>query len=67
MARFGIQLNLVLLALVTVSMQLFNRVYRTSKQVIDEEFHLRQGLHYCRGNFTIVRLISVFYRLCIVM
>lgn len=54
MIRFGIQLNLVLLTLITVSMQIFNRVYRTSKQVIDEEFHLRQGLHYCRGNFTIV-------------
>lgn len=54
MVRFGIQLNLMLLALITVSMQIFNRVYKASKQVIDEEFHLRQGLHYCRGNFTIV-------------
>lgn len=63
MVRFGLQLNLVLLALITVSMQIFNRVYKTSKQVIDEEFHLRQGLHYCRGNFTIVSTYLIFLSL----
>lgn len=37
-----------------ISLPIFNQVYETSKQVIDEEFHLRQGLHYCDGNFTVV-------------
>lgn len=36
-----------------VTFLLFHLVYNTSKQVIDEEFHLRQGEHYCRGRFHI--------------
>lgn len=30
---------------------LFNLVYHTSKQVVDEEFHLPQGEHYCQRRF----------------
>lgn len=47
-----------------VTFLLFHLVYNTSKQVIDEEFHLRQGEHYCRGRFHIVSVASVI--LCIV-
>uniref|UniRef100_A0A1Q3F5Q3 Dol-P-Glc:Glc(2)Man(9)GlcNAc(2)-PP-Dol alpha-1,2-glucosyltransferase n=1 Tax=Culex tarsalis TaxID=7177 RepID=A0A1Q3F5Q3_CULTA len=36
-----------------VTFLLFHLVYNTSKQVIDEEFHLRQGEHYCHGRFHI--------------
>ncbi|KXJ78683.1 hypothetical protein RP20_CCG003726 [Aedes albopictus] len=36
-----------------VSFVLFNLIYRTSKVVIDEEFHLRQGEHYCHGRFDV--------------
>lgn len=43
---------------------LFLKVFDTSSLVIDEEFHLRQGLHYCNGEFKIVRFsgfdVSVF-------
>lgn len=35
----------------TISVPLFNAVYDASQQVIDEEFHLRQGLQYCGGIF----------------
>ena len=38
-----------------VSFAVFNKVYETSQQVIDEEFHLRQGDHYCHGRFQVVR------------
>ncbi|XP_062560968.1 putative Dol-P-Glc:Glc(2)Man(9)GlcNAc(2)-PP-Dol alpha-1,2-glucosyltransferase [Armigeres subalbatus] len=37
----------------TVSLALFNLIYRTSKVVVDEEFHLRQGEHYCHGRFEV--------------
>lgn len=37
-----------------LSFLVFNKVYATSKLVIDEEFHLRQGLHFCNGRFDIV-------------
>ncbi|EAT40471.1 AAEL007809-PA [Aedes aegypti] len=36
-----------------ISLILFNLVYRTSKVVVDEEFHLRQGEHYCHGRFDV--------------
>uniref|UniRef100_A0A182KBH1 Dol-P-Glc:Glc(2)Man(9)GlcNAc(2)-PP-Dol alpha-1,2-glucosyltransferase n=1 Tax=Anopheles christyi TaxID=43041 RepID=A0A182KBH1_9DIPT len=36
-----------------VSLAVFNKVYETSRQVIDEEFHLRQGDHYCHGRFQV--------------
>lgn len=34
-----------------VTVILFNLVYHTSKLVVDEEFHLIQGEHYCHGRF----------------
>lgn len=37
-----------------VSFALFNRVYATSSEVIDELFHVGQGLKYCNGNFSAV-------------
>lgn len=36
-----------------VSIVLFNLIYRTSKTVVDEEFHLPQGEHYCHGRFEV--------------
>ncbi|KAJ6633375.1 putative Dol-P-Glc:Glc(2)Man(9)GlcNAc(2)-PP-Dol alpha-1,2-glucosyltransferase [Pseudolycoriella hygida] len=35
------------------SVFIFFKVFDTSNLVIDEEFHLRQGLHYCNGDFRI--------------
>lgn len=37
-----------------VSIPLFHLVYHASQLVIDEEFHLRQGQHYCNGSFDVV-------------
>lgn len=37
-----------------VSIPIFIVVYNASDNVIDEEFHLRQGKHYCNGSFEIV-------------
>ncbi|ETN67485.1 alpha-1,2 glucosyltransferase ALG10 [Anopheles darlingi] len=42
---------LLLCAFALVSLLVFHKVYETSQLVIDEEFHLRQGDHYCRGRF----------------
>lgn len=36
------------------SVPLFLRVYATTEMVIDEEFHLRQGLHFCNKRFDVV-------------
>ncbi|XP_053951937.1 putative Dol-P-Glc:Glc(2)Man(9)GlcNAc(2)-PP-Dol alpha-1,2-glucosyltransferase [Anastrepha ludens] len=35
------------------SLPLFLRVYATAPTVIDEEFHLRQGLHFCNKRFDV--------------
>ncbi|XP_065359549.1 putative Dol-P-Glc:Glc(2)Man(9)GlcNAc(2)-PP-Dol alpha-1,2-glucosyltransferase [Calliphora vicina] len=35
------------------SLPLFLRVYATTQMVIDEEFHLRQGLHFCNKRFEV--------------
>lgn len=40
------------------SVFLFLKVFDASNLVIDEEFHLRQGLHYCNGDFKVVRYFS---------
>ena len=40
------------------SLYLFYNVNETSEQVIDEEFHLRQGKHYCNGEFDVVSTIA---------
>lgn len=37
-----------------VSKIIFDNVYLTSKQVIDEEFHIPQGLAYCNFHFDTV-------------
>lgn len=42
-----------------VSFYVFLKVYETSLLVIDEEFHLRQGMHYCNGDFA-----EVYASLC---
>lgn len=34
------------------SVPIFNKIYATTQSVIDEEFHLRQGLHYCHQRFS---------------
>ena len=36
------------------SLPLFLRVFATTQMVIDEEFHLRQGLHFCNKRFEVV-------------
>ncbi|XP_058822331.1 putative Dol-P-Glc:Glc(2)Man(9)GlcNAc(2)-PP-Dol alpha-1,2-glucosyltransferase [Topomyia yanbarensis] len=36
-----------------VTLLLFHYVYQTSQQIVDEEFHLRQGKHFCQGRFHI--------------
>ncbi|XP_058118003.1 putative Dol-P-Glc:Glc(2)Man(9)GlcNAc(2)-PP-Dol alpha-1,2-glucosyltransferase [Anopheles ziemanni] len=36
-----------------ISWLVFNKVYGTTQLVIDEEFHLRQGNHYCMGRFQV--------------
>ncbi|XP_055613264.1 putative Dol-P-Glc:Glc(2)Man(9)GlcNAc(2)-PP-Dol alpha-1,2-glucosyltransferase [Uranotaenia lowii] len=40
-----------LVVYVVVTMVLFHFVYQASQLVVDEEFHLIQGEHYCRGRF----------------
>uniref|UniRef100_A0A182RI00 Dol-P-Glc:Glc(2)Man(9)GlcNAc(2)-PP-Dol alpha-1,2-glucosyltransferase n=1 Tax=Anopheles funestus TaxID=62324 RepID=A0A182RI00_ANOFN len=37
----------------SISFVVFNKVYETTQLVIDEEFHLRQGSHYCHGRFQV--------------
>lgn len=37
-----------------ISKLIFDNVYLTSKQVIDEEFHIPQGLAYCNYHFDTV-------------
>lgn len=46
-----------------LSLFLFNKVYETSDEVIDELFHLKQGLEYCHENFSAVNysLFTFFY------
>ncbi|KAI9587063.1 putative Dol-P-Glc:Glc(2)Man(9)GlcNAc(2)-PP-Dol alpha-1,2-glucosyltransferase [Glossina fuscipes] len=45
-------LTLCLLFLI-YSLPLFVRVYGTTQMVIDEEFHLKQGLHFCNKRFDV--------------
>lgn len=51
---------LTLVSFTTISFLVFNQVYKTSKLVIDEEFHLRQGLHFCEGRYHIVSTPASF-------
>lgn len=43
-----------------ISLITFERVYETSKEVIDELFHIEQGLNFCNyGNFQEVIRLSL--------
>ncbi|XP_061393164.1 putative Dol-P-Glc:Glc(2)Man(9)GlcNAc(2)-PP-Dol alpha-1,2-glucosyltransferase [Musca vetustissima] len=42
---------LLVLVFAAYSLPLFLRVYSTTQMVIDEEFHLRQGIRYCQKQF----------------
>lgn len=42
-----------------VSVPLFHQVYQIAQLIIDEEFHLRQGEHYCHGRFEIVSFSAI--------
>lgn len=44
-----------------ISLLIFEQVYETSKEVIDELFHIEQGLHYCYGMFMEV-IFSAFIK-----
>jgi hypothetical protein len=45
-----------------VSIVLFDEVYEASGEVIDELFHIGQGLQFCQGNFSAVnrRFVYIF-------
>lgn len=47
-------LYVILAIYLTLTIPMFYQVYEASQLVIDEEFHLRQGRHYCDGNFSVV-------------
>lgn len=55
--------NLLLLVAISsfagVSKVIFDKVHLTSKNVIDEEFHLPQGLQYCNYNFSTVNFLRI--------
>lgn len=36
------------------SIPVFEHIYKVARVVVDEEFHLPQGKHYCTGNFQVV-------------
>ncbi|XP_025834242.1 putative Dol-P-Glc:Glc(2)Man(9)GlcNAc(2)-PP-Dol alpha-1,2-glucosyltransferase [Agrilus planipennis] len=48
---FTIVFILVVCLFVTISKIIFDEVYKESRIVIDEAFHIPQGLEYCRLNF----------------
>lgn len=41
----------IALIYIIVSLIIFEKVYETSKSVIDELFHIEQGIYYCHGIF----------------
>lgn len=45
---------LLLVAYLGISIPLFNKVYDTSKVIIDEEFHIRQAKYFCMDKFGVV-------------
>lgn len=47
----------VVILFVIASFYLFNLVYKTTENIIDELFHIPQGLAYCHGNFSRVSKI----------
>lgn len=46
-------IHAVLIVYLLISVPIFLLVFESSDLVVDEEFHLRQGKHYCHGNFHI--------------
>lgn len=42
-----------------VSIVIFDSVYEATSEVIDELFHVGQGLQYCQGNFTAVIIFHI--------
>lgn len=48
---------IILIIYVSISIPLFLLVFNASKLVVDEEFHLKQGQHYCMGNFHVVSFL----------
>lgn len=57
-------LFVTLVVYILISVPLFYLVFISSQLVVDEEFHLRQGRHYCMGDFHIVSfpLVSMYIR-----
>lgn len=47
---FGIILSILFFI---CSIPIFQKIYETSKMIIDEEFHIRQGKYYCMGKYNI--------------
>lgn len=43
---------------------IFDKIYITSKQVIDEEFHIPQGLAYCNLHFDTVSANKLYLVTC---
>lgn len=41
----------IILIYTIISLLIFEKVYETSNLVIDELFHIEQGLHYCHGMY----------------
>lgn len=47
-------LYIIVVIYIMLSLPLFYLVFTASELIVDEEFHLRQGRHYCMGDFHIV-------------
>lgn len=54
--RFWFKHRIILIYSI-VSLIIFDKVYETSKLVIDELFHIEQGLNYCHGMYAEVKII----------
>ncbi|XP_046975497.1 putative Dol-P-Glc:Glc(2)Man(9)GlcNAc(2)-PP-Dol alpha-1,2-glucosyltransferase [Vanessa cardui] len=54
--KMSLKYNFLLITTIAIylynSKLIFDKVYETSKIVIDELFHIPQGLAYCKGNFS---------------
>lgn len=49
----------ILIIYVLISINIFNSIYETSKSVVDELFHVKQGMNYCFGFYYEVILMSL--------
>lgn len=45
----------IILIYTIISLLIFERVYETSNLVIDELFHIEQGLNFCHGSYLEVK------------